>query len=406
MTAAPSFDVVVVGGGLAGSALAGALARGGLGVLLVEKEPRFRERIRGELTWPWGVAEARRLGLDAPLARAGAVEIRALRHYHAGEPAVTAWERAEDQVPALGFAHPRLQEALFAWAAEQGAETRRPAKAVRVSPGASPTLTILHDGRETEVRARLIVAADGKRSPARRWTGGESRSDPEHHRLGGALLDGAAIDRTAVNVALSAGEGVVWFAAGSTLTRLYLAANAARVREIGADRSFDALLAYAAERMPPGALVNARQVGPLGFFSNRDTWATRLAGNGVVLIGDAAGAVDPLGAHGTAMLFHDARVLSDLLLATDDWEAAIAEYAERRARAYDVIRADDRWTSLLFEDTDAAAERRETHQRARDADPTLGGFALLQTNGPNGLVADDAARRHFFGENLPRSGAG
>lgn len=401
MAAAPSFDVVIVGGGLAGATLAGALSRGGLGVLLVEKEPRFRDRVRGELTWPWGVAEARRLGFDEPLAQAGAAELRALRLFHEGQPVATGWERGEGESPALGFSHPRLQEALFAWAAARGAETARPAKAMRFISGAQPALTLLQNGRETEVRARLVVAADGKHSPARRWTGGESRSDPEHHRLGGVLLAGAAIDRTAVNVALSAGEGVVWFAAGRELTRLYLAANAQRVREIGADRSLDAFLAYAAERMPPSALAKARQAGPIGFFSNHDAWATRLAGNGVVLVGDAAGSVDPLGAHGTSLVFHDVRLLSSLLRSTSDWNAAAADYAERRTRAYEVIRADDRWTSLLFENSEAAAERREAHERARTADPTLGGFARLQTNGPDGLIADEAARRHFFGEDLP-----
>jgi flavin-dependent dehydrogenase len=59
-----AFDVIVVGGGMAGSALAGLLAQSGLGVLVVEREARFRDRIRGELTWPWGVGEALQLGLE------------------------------------------------------------------------------------------------------------------------------------------------------------------------------------------------------------------------------------------------------------------------------------------------------------------------------------------------------
>ena len=55
MAASTQYDVVVVGGGIAGSCLAGVLARGGLAVLLLERESAFRDRVRGELTWPWGV---------------------------------------------------------------------------------------------------------------------------------------------------------------------------------------------------------------------------------------------------------------------------------------------------------------------------------------------------------------
>jgi flavin-dependent dehydrogenase len=46
------FDLIIVGGGIAGSTLGGVLARDGLGVLVVEKEARFRDRIRGAGTWP------------------------------------------------------------------------------------------------------------------------------------------------------------------------------------------------------------------------------------------------------------------------------------------------------------------------------------------------------------------
>ena len=64
---ARSFDVVIAGGGLAGSSLGGLLARSGLGVLVVEKENGFRDRIRGELSFPWGHSEALRAGLGEPL---------------------------------------------------------------------------------------------------------------------------------------------------------------------------------------------------------------------------------------------------------------------------------------------------------------------------------------------------
>ena len=56
MAVSRTYDVIIAGGGIAGSSLAGILARAGLGVLLIEREARYRDRIRGELTMPWGVA--------------------------------------------------------------------------------------------------------------------------------------------------------------------------------------------------------------------------------------------------------------------------------------------------------------------------------------------------------------
>ena len=148
------------------------------------------------------------------------------------------------------------------------------------------------------------------------------------------------------------------------MTRLYLVMPAQRLRETGVDRSFSALVAFAAGHVPEGALENVEQQGPIGFFPNNDTWASRIAGNDVVLIGDAAGAPDPTQGHGTALLFHDVRTLSELLLSESDWETAIEEFAERRRRAFTVIREVDRWHNVFFDTSAEAARLREGHARA------------------------------------------
>jgi 2-polyprenyl-6-methoxyphenol hydroxylase-like FAD-dependent oxidoreductase len=380
--------------------MAGVLARSGLGVLVVEKEAAFRDRIRGEGTWPWGVAEARAAGLGQLLAQVG-VGLFALARYEDGQPVEIEWtvDRV-DGVPGIGFSHHQLQEAAFTWAAAQGATMLRPAKALAFSHNGRPALSIAHEGHVREYSARLVIGADGKQSMARRWTGGQSLADPEHHRMGGVALTGASIDRETDNYSWDAGEAVNWFAAGPTLTRLYLIMSASRLRQTGVDRSFAALLTYAAAQMPAGALAQAQQAGPIGYFASSDTWASQIAGNGVVLIGDAAGSPDPCQGHGTPLLFRDVRRLHELLLSNTDWDAAATEFVTHRQRAFAVIQAFDRWHDMFFEDSEEAARLREGHARAKQADPTLGGFAFIEQRGPDGLVGDEAARRHFFGEDL------
>ena len=56
-------EIVIVGAGVAGSALAIMLGRQGHQVLLLEKSLVHADRVRGEVLVPWGVAETQRLGL-------------------------------------------------------------------------------------------------------------------------------------------------------------------------------------------------------------------------------------------------------------------------------------------------------------------------------------------------------
>lgn len=381
-----SFDVIVVGGGIAGSVLGGVLARAGLGVLVVEKESRFRDRVRGETTWPYGVADAQAMGLDSLFAAAETIDIPEVQTYHDCRIAERyAWEAdAIGGLGEIGFLHPKMQEAAIAWAAEHGAQVVRPAKATDFTCNGSATVTVSADDREVEYRARLVVGADGKHSMARRWTGGDSEADPEHHRMGGVLVRGVATeDRQADNVARLNREAVNWFAVSAEETRLYVVMTAERLRETGVGSSFPALIAFASQVMPEGALAHVEQAGPIGFFANSDTWASRVQGNGVVLVGDAAGSPDPTIGHGTALLFHDVRALSDALLNDRNWTAACAAYADRRGQYFAVIRAADRWQNQLRMDSGVEADRlREGNARAKELDPTLGGFELLEAHGP------------------------
>jgi|SRR5450432_3330018 len=63
----PVYDIISVGGGLGGSAIAKAMAEAGARVLVLERERQFHDRVRGEGLSPWGGAEAARLGLSDAL---------------------------------------------------------------------------------------------------------------------------------------------------------------------------------------------------------------------------------------------------------------------------------------------------------------------------------------------------
>jgi menaquinone-9 beta-reductase len=394
------FDVVIAGGGLAGSSLGGVLARSGLGVLVVEKEGGFRDRIRGELTWPWGHSEALRIGLGDALDQAGVVTLPVLDFYEDQRPidSVRWAEISIDALPAIGFSHPQLQETLLAWAAAQGATVLRPAKVVGVRDGNRPTVTVAQDGRATEFQTRLTVGADGKKSGARRWLRADTVTDPEHHLFGGLLLSGVHWDDT-FGWAVVPASAVGWFATGADTCRVYLRLTADRVRGTGAGRNVDAFVAFAATFMPAGTLDAASQAGPMGFFPNSCTWSSRIAVGHTVLVGDAAGALDPTQGLGTSLLFRDVRALSDLLTTDRDWERATGEFARQRTAYYDVLRAYDRWCALLdSEEGPEADHRRKLNAVAREKDPSLGGFAILEARGPDGLVPDEAARRIYFGE--------
>ena len=261
-------------------------------------------------------------------------------------------------------------------------------------------VTIDERGEVPTVEARLLVGADGKQSGARRWVGGESMADPEHHRFGGILLaDVIGVD--SFSWASTPETAVGWLPIGTGLGRVYIRLTAGRVRETGVARHADAFIEFASRHMPAGTLDAAQPAGPIGFFANNCTWSSQIAQGHVVLVGDAAGSVDPTHGLGTSLLFRDVRALSELLMSDSSWDRGIAEFAKQRSAYFEVLRAFDRWAEVLDAEVGADADRmRERHVAAREADPTLGGFGLLEARGPDGLVPDEKARRIFFGEEL------
>jgi menaquinone-9 beta-reductase len=109
------YDVITVGGGLAGATLGKALSENGLRVLVLERETAFKDRVRGEQIHCWGVAETRALGIYDLLKSTCGLEVREWRTQVAGSPEAPPRDLVETsphRAGSLNFYHPEMQSVL------------------------------------------------------------------------------------------------------------------------------------------------------------------------------------------------------------------------------------------------------------------------------------------------------
>ena len=74
------------------------------------------------------------------------------------------------QLPLFSFPHQVMQETLLAAAENAGAEVRRGVSVEHIECGTEPTVIVNGHSHE-QISARLIIAADGRNSAARKWAG-------------------------------------------------------------------------------------------------------------------------------------------------------------------------------------------------------------------------------------------
>jgi menaquinone-9 beta-reductase len=394
---APSIDVLVVGGGLAGSALAISLAREGVDVLLVERERVFRDRVRGEVMAAWGTVEAKQLGLFELLRERCAIEVRYLT-YHVegvGEP-LDLSTAAPHFEPSLAFHHPVMQEALIEEAALAGATVWRPSRLVSLTPGDPPVAEVMVDGVVQTVTARLIVGADGRDSQVARLGGFERRTDPDELLAAGLLVQGEMDTGDAVNVFIgqAAGQIAVVTRIAPGLYRLYFFHHIDAIpSRLSGGRDVEAAFSYLRDAgVPVEWLANVRPEGPLATFDGAHRWIERPYMNGVVLVGDAAGASDPSWGNGLSRTLRDVRLLRDLLVSVTDWSRAADEYAGQHDEFWEPLRDIERLTAkALMSVGPNGTSRRERALEIFDRVPELETW----TYGPE-AHCDDAVRAELL----------
>jgi geranylgeranyl reductase family protein len=318
------WDVVVVGGGPAGASAATLLKLRGHDVLLLD-EARFpRDKVCGEgispeawrLLGEFGAADVVRALAPRPLTGMRLVAPDGTvfaGHYGGGRQGLALRRSAFDA-------------ALLAVARRAGVEVREGTRVTdllgREQGAARGVRHGVPDRDDTEVHARLVVVADGRRSRLARqlglltehrtfrkfavrghWAGMEGLTDKgEMHVGGGGYCGIAPLPGGEANVALVLGHAAVR-AAGGDLEGFYRSA-------LGRWPSIAERLQRAVLLEPP------RAIGPLALE------ARRVSAPGALLAGDAAGFYDPFTGEGVTLALRSAEIL-----------AAAADRALRSARS-------------------------------------------------------------------------
>ena len=399
-------DVAIVGGGVAGSALAIVLRHNGVGVDLIERSAAFRDRIRGETIHPWGASELRRLGLYNLVIDRAQAQPQLLWQTYRDRQAQTPYRWTDDFPNApngLGVNHVALQDALIDEAAQLGARIHRPATVTFGREAGRPNLLVSSTAGDLRLQSRLVVGADGQNSATRAWAGGVSMPDAPHHHLGGALIRGLGLASDRIHHAFFDGGFVFVSPQANDVARLYLVCSSSEAMTIqtSADPARQFVDRFR-NSLPEGMIGTSwESVGPVGFFPNANTRVSIPTLRDIVLIGDASGRNDPSQGHGLSIAFHDARILRDMLLDTEDWTTVPDRFHTAKASSFETLRQHARWNERQATETGPEIdELRARIARARELDPTAGGFAAIFATGPDGLNATEEARRHYLGLDL------
>ena len=399
-----TYDLIVAGGGICGASLALRMAKNGARVLVVERETEFRDRIRGEAMQPWGAGEARQLGV-AEILRGCANEMRWFLQIINGQHAMKRdMVSTTPQAAGLwGFYHPRAQEELLRAAAAAGAEIRRGATAQHITPGTTPKLRIAQGTGITEAWARLVAICLGRNPALRTDLGFRIQRGSIPLFLSGVLLTNLAaeVDPSVAYVANDVMNGAVaaLFPQPNGHARAYFGFHPQKCLRLQGDADFPRFRQEfhkaAGEAIPFG---EAQPAGPLASFECVDVWVEHPYRDGVALLGDSAASNDPSWGQGLSLSFRDARVLSDELLANDDWNAAGNSYASRHDDHYGVVSKVSGWFYDVFQRLGPKAEARRARVLPLFAqDPTRLPDTLF--SGPDVPLAADAHMR-FFGEEV------
>jgi len=300
----------------------------------------------------WGVAEANELGICRLLKEKCAHDVP---YVEAGSGLRDLRATTLQQLPLLSFPHQVMQETLLAAAENAGAEVRRGVSVEKIEREAEPTVVVDGHGHE-RISARLVVAADGRGSAARKWTGFSICEQSNGYYMAGVLLTNVHTSTetfyAVFNPELGTWTGLIP-QGGDRFRAYFVYPKTMGYRPQGESMlNLFIFIRESAKAYAPIAdyCAEAKSIGPLASFDASDCWVEHPYRDGVVLVGDAAATSDPTYGQGLSFALRGARVLRDELTGNSDWEAAGHRYAEQHQRSFHACHVVERWLRTLFHD--------------------------------------------------------
>jgi flavin-dependent dehydrogenase len=327
-----AYDVAVIGAGPAGSAAATLLARAGRRVLLIEKDQFPRSKVCGEFLSAQALPLLERLGVRRQIEACAPEQIRGGRLQLPGGRTV-AFPLAE---PAFGLSRYRLDHLLAAHAQTSGAQVRFGTRVLSALPanGGFRILTA-EQGEERDVRASTVVGAWGRWDALDRGLGRRFLND--RGRYFGWSRDYESKPSLAGEVRLYAFRGGYCGLSrveGGTVN-LAGVVSASWHRRLGA--SWDAVVGHARrENAALDADLSPLSPGPTGFLGTGPVFFTRKppVEKGILMVGDAAGFLDPFSGQGQAAALASGMLAADTIQRVFRGEIAAAALSREYARAW------------------------------------------------------------------------
>jgi squalene monooxygenase len=326
-------DVIVGGGGVAGTAAAAAIQQLGYRVMLVEPGLNDERRLAGEVFHPPGVAGLAELGLLSELMHAPAVTVDGFSVSSDGGFIDLPYDSVPaHRMPGLCLQHDLIRKRMLNQVSALPNVTLKRARVVGLDQSEPSGLIVQvasEDDATVNYRCRMLVAADGTPSRLARLAG-IAVHDCRISTIWGYRIGSETLPQSAY--------GHVFLGAGTPILLYPISRDEARIlfdipyRSDRRSTVADCLAMAAA--LPPALrreVERAIATQPRMSVLTHAVTAEQSVRGRVVLVGDAGGSCHPLTATGMTMCISDALLLRKALTErTGDVPAALALYQQRR----------------------------------------------------------------------------